>query len=218
MLEVVERKQLKHGVLIAIEGIDGAGKTTQAQILLKTLTKKGYDAICLHEPTDGSWGKKIRELATNSRHKIKPETELEFFYLDRLEDVEKNIQPALQKKKIVIMDRYYFSSIAYQGARGIDPVFIEKKNEQVAPRPNLTIILDLDPEVALTRIRYKRNEKPNCFERRKYLEHVRQVFLKHFSNRPDVKIIDGDNTRPIQMIAADIWKVVEPIIKEAEEA
>lgn len=218
MLEAIERKRLKHGVLIAVEGIDGAGKTTQAKILLDTLTQKGYDVIYLHEPTAGNWGRKIKELATNGRHKIKPETELEFFYLDRLEDVEKNIRPALQGKKIVIMDRYYFSNVAYQGARGLDPDLIERKNERIAPTPDITIILDLNPEVALKRIRYKRNETPNYFERKKYLERVRQAFLKCFSNRPNIKIIDGDDNRPIQMIASDIWKIVEPIVKEAEEA
>lgn len=218
MLEAIERKRLKYGILIAIEGIDGAGKTTQAKILLDTLTQKGYDAVYLHEPTDGYWGKRIKELATNGRHKVKPETELEFFYLDRLEDVEKNIRPALQEKKIVIMDRYYFSSVAYQGARGLDTNLIEEKNQAIAPIPNITIILDLDPEIALTRIRHKRNEIPNYFERKKYLERVRQVFLKCFSNRPNIKIINGDDTRPIQMIVSDIWKIVEPVIKEAEEA
>lgn len=217
MLEVVERKRLKRGVLIAIEGIDGAGKTTQAKILVETLTKKGYFVVGLHEPTGGKWGKKIKELARNGRHKTKPETELDLFYLDRLEDVGKNIRPSLQEKKIVIMDRYYFSSVAYQGERGLNPDYIEKKNETIAPIPDITIILDLDPEVSLKRIRHKRNVTPNHFERKKYLERVRQAFLRQFSNRPNIRIIDGDDTRPIQMVASDIWKMVEPIIKEAEE-
>lgn len=218
MLEVIERKRLKHGVLITIEGIDGSGKTTQTKILLDTLTKKGYDVVRFHEPTNGKWGRKIRELATNGRHKVKPEIELEFFCLDRLEDIEKNIHPALQEKKIVIMDRYYFSSVAYQGARGLDPNLIEKQNEAIAPIPDMTIILDLDPEVALRRIKYKRNEAPNYFERKKYLEHVRRIFLERFSNRPYVKIINGNDERSIQKIASDIWNIVEPIIKEAEES
>lgn len=217
MLEEIELKKLKHGVLIAIEGIDGAGKTTQAKILLDTLTKKGYDVVCFHEPTNGKWGKKIKKLAMNGRHRIKPETELEFFYLDRLEDVKKNIRPALREKKVVIMDRYYFSNVAYQGAKGLDPNLIEEKNKAIAPIPDVTIILDLEPEVALKRIMYKRNEVPNYFERKKYLERVRQIFLKHFGNRPNVKVIDGDDTRPIQVIASDVWKIVEVIIKEAEE-
>lgn len=217
MLKTVARKILKRGVLIAIEGIDGAGKTTQSKILLEKLTERGYSAVGLHEPTEGSWGKKIKELAKNGRHKINPETESDFFYLDRIEDVEKHIIPSLQKKKIVIMDRYYFSNVAYQGARGLLPHSIEKKNEKIAPVPDVTILLDLPPEVALKRIRHKRNVTPNHFERRKYLEEVRRIFLKQFSNRPNIRIIDGDDTRSIDMVASEIWEIVEPIAKKLEE-
>lgn len=218
LLKLVGRKRLKRGVLIAIEGIDGAGKTTQAQILGKKLLKKGYPVISLHEPTEGRWGKKIKDLAKNGRHRILPETELDYFYFDRLEDVKENISPSLKKKKIVIMDRYYLSSVAYQGARGLDPDDIEKRNKMIAPIPDITILLDLDPEVALKRIRHNRNATPNHFERKKYLDHVRKVFLKQFSNRSKVKIVKGDSDRSIQRVASEIWKIVEPIIRNIEEA
>lgn len=217
MLEVTERKRLKHGFLIAIEGIDGAGKTTQSVILEKRLKEEGYPVVRLHEPTDGIWGQKIKELAQNGRQKVSPEDELKYFYLDRLEDVEKNIKPALREKKIVIMDRYYFSSVAYQGARGLDPDLIEKENEKIAPVPEITIILDIEPEVALRRIMHKRNMTPNHFERKKYLERVREIFLKQFSNRPNVVIIDGDDSRSIETVASDIWKIVKPLIDQIEE-
>ena len=217
LLKLAERKRLKQGFLIAIEGIDGAGKTTQSVILERRLKEEGYPVVRLHEPTEGRWGQKIKELAKNGRHKISPEAELEFFYLDRLEDVEKNIKPALREKKVVIMDRYYFSSVAYQGARGLDPDLIEKKNEEIAPIPNITIILDIEPEVALRRIRHKRNTTPNHFERKRYLELVRKIFLKQFSNRPNVVIIDGDDNRSIEIVASDIWKIVKPLIDQIEE-
>jgi len=208
---------LERGVLIAIEGIDGAGKTTQSRILLEKLMEKGYPAVGLHEPTDGRWGKKIKELAKNGRHQIKPETELDFFYLDRLEDVKNHIKPYLQEKKIVVMDRYYLSSVAYQGARGLSPDYIEKKNEKIAPIPDVTIILDLDSEVALRRIRHTRNTTPNHFERKKYLDRVRQIFLRQFSNRPNVRIIKGDDTCSIQAVASELWNAIEPIIQKVEE-
>jgi len=215
--EAVQRVILSRGVLIAIEGIDGAGKTTQSLTLSDRLSKKGYPVVRLHEPTDGVWGEKIRLLAKNGRHHVNAEEEMEYFYEDRLEDVAENINPALKKKNIVIMDRYYFSSVAYQGARDLDPNYVEKKNEGIAPEPDLLIILDLPPEVALKRIREKRNRTPNHFERRKYLQKVRGIFLKQFRNRPYTRIIDGDDSRTEQVVADEIWKAVQPVVAEAEE-
>ena len=214
--ELRERGILEHGVLIAIEGIDGAGKTTQSKLLLNKLTKSGYSAVCFHEPTEGSWGIKIKDLAKNGRHKTSPEEEMEFFYQDRIEDVEKNIRPALRKKKTIIMDRYYFSNIAYQSTRGLDPNTIEERNERIAPKPNLLIILDVTPQAALKRIKEKRNTKPNHFEKLKHLEEIREVFLKCFQGRPYVKVVDGDDSRSETQIADEIWSIVKPIMKKAE--
>jgi dTMP kinase len=215
--KLVSKIALKKSVLIAIEGIDGAGKTTQSLILLERFREKGYPVVRLHEPTEGKWGKKIKDLAKNGRHKVTAEDELSLFYQDRLEDVENHINPALKKKNIVIMDRYYFSSVAYQSARGLEPDYIEEKNEKIAPKPDILIILDLKPETALRRIREKRNGTPNHFERIRYLERVRQIFLERFSNRAYVRVINGDDARSEQVIANEIWESLAPIIKEAEE-
>jgi dTMP kinase len=155
-------------------------------------------------------------LAKNGRHNATPEEEMNFFYQDRVEDVEKNIHPALKAEKTVIMDRYYFSNIAYQSARGLDPDIIEERNERIAPKPNLLIILDLTPQAALRRIKEKRNVQPNHFERLKHLEMIREVFLNRFKKRPYVKIVDGDDSRTESAIADEIWNVVKPIMKEAE--
>ncbi|MCP8310143.1 MAG: dTMP kinase, partial [Candidatus Methylarchaceae archaeon HK01M] len=103
------KKVLKKGLLIAIEGIDGAGKTTNAELLRNVLHKDGYSVTLLHEPTEGKWGKKIAELAMKGLDDINPETEFELFCKDRREDVENNIKPALKRRDIVIMDRYYLS-------------------------------------------------------------------------------------------------------------
>lgn len=217
MLEITQHKQLKKGVLIAIDGIDGAGKTTQTMILFERLRKSRYPVIHLHEPTEGVWGQKIKDLAANGRHRVTAETESDFFFQDRLEDVEKNILPLLKEKKIIIMDRYYFSNVAYQGARGLDPTYIEKRNKEIAPEPDIFFLLDLTAKAALKRIRDKRKVAPNYFEREKYLENVRQIFLKQFKNRPNVIVIDGDETRSPDTIADEIWRTLEPILKEAEE-
>jgi dTMP kinase len=216
--ELAERSKLKKGILIAIEGIDGAGKTTQTSLLLKRLCKSGYNAVSFHEPTEGQWGEKIRELAKNGRHRTTKEDEMNLFYQDRIEDVKNNISPSLGRKSVVIMDRYYFSNIAYQGARGIKPEHIEKENEKIAPKPDLLIILDITPEVALRRIREKRNGKPNHFERMKHLQKVREIFLTQFKNWSYAKVVDGDDSHSERAIAENIWKIVEPLVQEAQES
>jgi dTMP kinase len=216
LLESVKKKQLRRGLLIAIEGIDGAGKTTQANLLAQELGKNGYSVLSLHEPTNGKWGQKIKDLANNGRHRTSPEDETELFYQDRWEDVKNNIKPALDEKKVIVMDRYYFSNVAYQSERGLDPQLIEKKNAAIAPVPDITIILDLEPEVSLKRIIHKRNGTPNHFEKKEKLEIIRQAFLK-FRDRPNVYIIDGDDNRPIGDVSSSVWKIVEPKLKEIEQ-
>lgn len=197
------------GILIAIEGIDGAGKTTQAKILYDKLKQEKYDVCLLHEPTESKWGKEIDEIAKNGRRKVEPQREFKLFYLDRKKDVEENILPALRKNKIIIMDRYYFSSVAYQGALGLDPDFIEKENEKIAPRPLLTIILDAPPRIALSRIK-NRDKTPNHFEREKYLAKVRNIFKKRFEDRADVVILDGSQS--IDTMASEIMNILSPIL------
>ena len=160
------KKVLKHGILVAIEGIDGAGKSTQSRLLFEKLKNTGYSVVLLHEPTNGQWGEKIRDLAKNGRHKKTAQEELELFYQDRLEDVEKNIRPKMLEKNVVIMDRYYFSSVAYQGVRGLDPDYVERRNEAIAPKPDILIILDISPPDSLKRIRATRGQKDQTISRK----------------------------------------------------
>ena len=107
------------GLFIVLEGIDGTGKSTQTQRLATYFSALGWEVVLSREPTDGPWGKKLRESATTGR--LEPEQELEYFLLDRKEHVENLILPSLKDDKVVILDRYYFSTMAYQGCRGFDP-------------------------------------------------------------------------------------------------
>ena len=214
---MAEKKVLKHGILIAIEGIDGAGKTTQSHMLTEKLNEEGYSAIFLHEPTNGQWGQKIKELAKNGRHGITPEEEVDLFYKDRIEDVEKNINPNIKEKKIIVIDRYYYSNVTYQGARGVDPGYVERINEKIAPKPHLVLILDIPPQESSRRIVASRKDGPNHFERTDYLEKVRNLFVQHFRDRDNVKIINGDGNHSAQEVFDSLWLLVKPIVHEAEE-
>jgi dTMP kinase len=156
------------------EGLDGAGKTTQLHCLARFLQQQGYDVVCLKEPTPGVWGQKLRQAATQDRAGITPEQELAWFLADRREDVEHNIRPALARGQIVLLDRYYFSTMAYQGALGWSPESIRQQNEAFAPPPQLLFLLDIPPSQGLDRIRQKR--QLDAFERLDYLEQVAAIF------------------------------------------
>lgn len=162
------------GLFIVLEGIDGTGKSTQTRHLADWFRSRGREVVESREPTDGPWGRQLRASAATGR--LSPKEELELFLRDRREHVEQVIQPALSEGKVVILDRYYFSTMAYQGARGFDPVEIRRKNEAFAPVPDLLFILDLDVDVALERIG-ARGDTANEFEKRDSLEKCREIFL-----------------------------------------
>jgi dTMP kinase len=162
------------GFLIAIEGIDGAGKTTQAHFVQETLQLRKLVAIRTKEPTTGHWGQMLRDSALTGRLSL--EEEIEAFIRDRKEHVENCINPALKEGQIVIVDRYYFSNMAYQGARGHDPEDIRLRNEAFAPEPDLLVILDVEPKIGLQRIK-TRGDRANHFEKTGTLKKAREIFL-----------------------------------------
>ncbi len=200
---------LKKGILIAIEGIDGAGKTTQVKLLKAHYEKQGLKVAVFKEPTDGPFGRKIRQLAINGREHISPEEEFELFLKDRIYDCEKNIIPALNENKLVLLDRYYFSSIAYQGALGIPLQRIVQENEKIAVKPDLVIILDVAVKVGLSRIKNFRKEQTNLFEKEEYLEKVREIFRSMKASY--IQIIDA--SRPAEEVFKNVKNVVDDIIQ-----
>ena len=194
---------MEQGLFIVIEGIDGTGKSTQARYLGEWFTRQGREVVLSREPTDGPWGKKLRESASTGR--LSPEDELQYFLSDRRQHVEELIAPSLAAGKVVILDRYYFSSMAYQGARGFDPLEIRKRNEEFAPQPNLLLILDLDVETAHARIGV-RGDTTNEFEKRENLTRCREIFLS-LKDEPFVRVIDSNGT--LDDVAARIREVVD---------
>jgi len=193
---------LKKGVLIVFEGIDGTGKTTQAEILLNRFQKEDFEAVYFQEPSSGKWGREIKKKAA-FLDSITPEEELDLFQKDRKENIEKNLKPALEKKKIVVLDRYYFSTIAYQGAKGIDTEFIRRINEEFVVMPDLVFILDIDVKKGLKRIE-TRKKRDILFEREEYLVKVREIF-KSFDGE---NIVHIDGHKSIEEISNRIGEIV----------
>jgi len=199
--------KLKKGLLIVLEGIDGSGKTTQARLLAGALRRAGLEALSFREPTRGRWGREIKEKARRP-DSLTPEEELALFLKDREEDVARNILPSLRRKKAVVLDRYYYSTIAYQGAKGISRARIRRLNERFAPGPDLIFILDVDPGRGLGRIKGRPKKEP-LFERKEYLTRVRRIF-RSFRGR---KFIHLDGTRDKKEIAELILGRVMRLIR-----
>ncbi|MDG4476998.1 dTMP kinase [Thiovibrio frasassiensis] len=165
------------GVLIAFEGIDGTGKTTQIELLAEVLRRRGLSVVTTREPTDGQYGRKIRALYKN-RQSVTPAEELVLFLDDRREHVAQVIAPALACGRVVLTDRYYYSTAAYQGAAGHDPQKIIAANELFAPVPDMVIMLEAPVSLGVHRVQKLRGETLNDFEQEGALARVARIFAE----------------------------------------
>ncbi|MEE3328009.1 MAG: dTMP kinase [Myxococcota bacterium] len=163
------------GFLIAFEGIDGSGKSTQVERLAAALREAGHDVCVTREPTDGEYGRKIRTLSTRGAP-LSLEEELELYEQDRREHVDDLIAPALERGEIVITDRYFLSTAAYQGTRGLDSDSILRSHEGLFPLPDVVFFIDVPPEAALLRVEARGEEKNQAYEKLEFLEGVAALF------------------------------------------
>ncbi len=177
------------GIFIAVEGVDGAGKTTLVDRLCTALSAAGETVVRTKEPTDGQYGAKIRESATTGRMDL--ESELQAFIDDRHEHVAEVIAPALERGEVVIVDRYFYSTIAYQGERGADVDQLTRDMRSQFPIPDVVLLLDADPSMTLLRVSESRGDTPNEFERQGALEKIREIFLALRPECPEIRVIDA---------------------------
>ncbi|MDX9724322.1 MAG: dTMP kinase [Myxococcota bacterium] len=180
---------MQTGLLIVFEGIDGSGKSTQVALLAAALRQRFSDVITTREPTQGPHGMELRRSAASGRHDARREAEL--FLLDRREHVESLISPGLSRGAIILCDRYYLSTVAYQGARGLERSELLRQNQAIAPAPDLALFIDVPVEDALTRIRQGRGGRVDDFERSDLLARSRQIYLELCSAFPFFQRIDG---------------------------
>ena len=163
------------GCLIAFEGIDGSGKSTQVKRLASALRSAHHPVCVTREPTDGEYGRTIRALSTRGA-KISLQEELELFEKDRREHVDGLIAPALERGEVVITDRYFLSTAAYQGARGLDGDAILRSHEGLFPIPDAVFFIDVPVGAALLRVEARGEEKNQAYEKRDFLEDVASRF------------------------------------------
>lgn len=181
-------KAPERGAFIVIEGIDGAGKTTQSTGLAAFLQRHDIEAIRSKEPTDGPWGTMIRQSAKTGR--MSAENEIDAFSNDRREHVANLIEPSLSSGKTVILDRYFYSTIAYQSVAGYDHDRITRRMMEEFPIPDVVVLLDVPAEVGISRV-VDRDSQPNKFESLENLRQVREAFFQIKREHTNVVQIDG---------------------------
>jgi dTMP kinase len=164
------------GLLLALEGVDGSGKTTQGRLLAAALRRRGSELVLTREPGSGPAGEKLRRYLSGPTRHLSPAVELALFIADRREHVAQVIKPALAAGRLVITDRYYYSSVAYQGALGLNPAHILAANESFAPRPDLVFILTLPPVLAAARLSRSPGRPRQVSEGLNYLKQVAAIY------------------------------------------
>lgn len=195
------------GLFISFEGIDGVGKSTQADLLEKFLVGQGKTVVRTLEPGGTDVGVEIRKILLHHRGELAPRAEAALFAADRAHHVASKIRPALERGEIVITDRYFDSSVAYQGA-GRELSMEEVRNLSLwavgGLLPDLTVLLDLPADIARSR-RNKTGTEPDRLESEKieFFERARQAYLGLAENEPDrFLVVDA---------AADVEKMQEII-------
>ena len=194
---------VNRGRLIVFEGVDGSGKSTQLRLLAERLRQRDLAHVVTREPTDGVWGRRIRAMA-RSTERVTPEEELRWFLEDRREHVATVLRPGVEAGQIVLSDRYYLSTVAYQGARGFDPQALLAQAEAEFPLPDLALIFELDPDAALARVHARGGIAEPAFEDAAFLSRVAAVFRS--LDRPYLARIDARG--PVEKVARVVRETV----------
>lgn len=205
---------MEKGLFIVVDGIDGSGKSEIVKMLhnyLFSLNKK-YRILTTREPTNGTYGKQIRGMLINEDDPLSSSKKLmDLFVKDREEHL-KTIEPFLNSSNenelnIVLCDRYYYSTIAFQGAQGLDIKELVEKNKKFR-KPDIAFILDVEPSLALKRIESRKKEK---FEQLEFMKKIRTNFLKLPELLSDnIKIIDSNKT--LKEVFINITKEINKLI------
>jgi dTMP kinase len=203
------------GCFVALEGGEGAGKSTQAAHLAEWLRAEGYDVVLTREPGDTAVGQKLRQIVLDpATGDISHRTETLLYAADKAEHVDRVVAPALARRAVVITDRYVDSTLAYQGA---GRALADREVERVARwatgdlRPHLTVVLDLPPQQGLTRFEERDRIEGESVE---FHERVREMFLQLASGSPEHYLV-VDARRPVAEVTHEIQGRLRPLLSHA---
>ncbi len=194
----------KRGAFIVIEGLDGSGKSTQAKMLAAALRKE-YDVVCTVEPSRGAIGRFIRNRILFERFRPSASVEALLFAADRIDHVQREVAPALAEGRVVISDRYLYSSLAYQGSAGLSLDWIQTINVH-SLKPDLALFIDVSPEVVLGRLRRKKS----VMETLEIQQKVRSIYLR-YAEKGELAKIEGGNSK--KTVAREVLAVVCAFLK-----
>ena len=206
---------------ITFEGTEGCGKSTQIELLAAQIRGMGYRVRVFREPGGTPVGEEIRHTLKHSKNfaEMTPEDELLLMNASRAQLVREVIRPALAAGEIVLSDRFYDSTTAYQGhGRGLELALIQKVIDFAVgdTRPNLTLFLHVPPEVSAERLRSRQATLPFVRDRleesdRNFFERVAKGYQAVIAAEPDrVRVVDG--TGPVEAVFSRIWELVQPIL------
>jgi dTMP kinase len=198
----------KKGIFIVIEGLDGSGKTTQAALLAEKF-KKNHSVLLTAEPSHGKTGTFIRESCLYENTRLPTEAEALLFAADRVEHMYSEVKPALDEGKLVICDRYIYSSLAYQGNSGLSLDWIKTINAR-ALQPDICIFIDVPPEKVIERLQRKKSVMETLETQQK----VREVYMKYVDKGELVRV-DGDKEK--EQVAEALYRTVSGLIEAAQK-
>jgi len=196
---------IQRGTFIVFEGIDGSGKTIHLKEISKKLIENGYQILNTREPSKGKVGIILRDYIYQRNYRLPSESEALLFAADRRDHTKNVIRPALKRGKIVLSDRYYFSSLAYQGAAGVDNNWIKEMN-RFALKPDLAVLLDILPEYSLHRLKRRRS----IYEDSDYLRKVREIYIK-LVNKGELVKVDAD--RPKRVVQGELLSMIQDLVE-----
>lgn len=210
-----------NGLFITFEGIDFCGKTTQTQKLVSYLRRKGRNVLLLREPGGDRIAEKIRNVLLSEKNSaLTPLSELLLYEASRAQLTQKVILPALKKGKVVICDRYFDSTLAYQGyGRDLDKKMIKYLNQisTFGLLPDLTVLLDVSVETSFNRRKKEKRKKDRLEnERLEFHQKIREGYLKIArENQRRIKVVDG--TENVDKTWEKVKKAVDSFLKKSKE-
>ncbi len=197
---------VKKGIFLVIEGLDGSGKTTQATLLAKRLSQS-YNVLLTAEPSKGKIGTFIRERCLYERTRLPTEAEALLFAADRIEHMQTELKPALDEGKLVICDRYVYSSLAYQGSAGLSVDWIKTINAR-ALQPDFSVFIDVPSETVIRRLQRKKSVMETLETQQK----VREVYMKYVDKGELIRV-DGDRDKGqvAEALSSKVLDLLKPV-------